>query len=119
MTSICVCGAGTMGSGIAQVVAQNGFSVIQFDVNDKMLLKSKSSIESSLQKLLEKEKITAQQKEDTIERLIFTSNINDCVADLIIEAVIEKKEINDHRQQKIVLEPLLICRDSSERNRSL
>lgn len=90
---ICVCGAGTMGSGIAQVVAQNGFTVIQFDVNDEMLLKSKSSIESSLKKLSEKEKITAQEKEETIKRIIFTSNINDCTADLIIEAVVEKKEI--------------------------
>ena len=51
-----------MGSGIAQVIAQNGFSVIQFDVNDEMLLKSKSSIENSLQKLLEKEKITKQER---------------------------------------------------------
>jgi 3-hydroxybutyryl-CoA dehydrogenase len=90
---ICVCGAGTMGSGIAQVVAQNGFTVIEFDVNEEMLLKSKSSIESSLQKLSEKEKITEQQKEETIKRIIFTSNINDCFADLIIEAVVEKKEI--------------------------
>jgi 3-hydroxybutyryl-CoA dehydrogenase len=90
---ICVCGAGTMGSGIAQVVAQNGFSVIQFDVNNEMLLKSKSSIESSLQKFLEKEKITPQQQEETIKRIKLTSDINDCVADLIIEAVVEKKEI--------------------------
>jgi len=42
---------------------------------------------------LEKEKITEQQKEETIRRVTFTSNINDCVADLIIEAVVEKKEI--------------------------
>ena len=90
---ICVCGAGTMGSGIAQVVAQNGFTVIEFDVNEEMLLKSKSSIKSSLQKLSEKEKITEQQKKETINRIIFTSNINDCFADLIIEAVVEKKEI--------------------------
>jgi 3-hydroxybutyryl-CoA dehydrogenase len=90
---ICVCGAGTMGSGIAQVVAQNGFAVIQFDVSTEMLLKSKLSIENSLQKLSDKKKITAQQKEETLKRLTFTSDINDCIADLIIEAVIEKKEI--------------------------
>ena len=58
-----------MGSGIAQVIAQNGFTVIQFDVNDEMLLKSKSSIESSLKKLSEKEKITTQQKEETMQRI--------------------------------------------------
>ncbi len=82
-----------MGSGIAQVVAQNGFAVIQFDVNAAMLLKSKSSIESSLQKLLKKEKITAGEKEEIIQRIAFTVDANDCIADLIIEAVVEKKEI--------------------------
>ncbi len=90
---ICVCGAGTMGSGIAQIAAQNGFDVIQFDVNEEILFKSKSSIENSLQKLLEKEKITTQKKEESIKRITFTSKIKDCVADIILEAVIEKKEI--------------------------
>ena len=42
--TICVCGAGTMGSGIAQVAAQAGFNTIQFDVNEAMLLKSKAGI---------------------------------------------------------------------------
>ena len=70
---ICVCGAGTMGSGIAQVVAQNGFAVIEFDVNEEMLSKSKSSIENSLQKLLEKEKITdaAKRRNDGANNIHF------------------------------------------------
>ncbi|HNE94196.1 MAG TPA: 3-hydroxyacyl-CoA dehydrogenase NAD-binding domain-containing protein, partial [Chitinophagaceae bacterium] len=46
--TICVCGAGTMGSGIAQVTAQAGFKTIQFDVNENMLDKSKIAIEKSL-----------------------------------------------------------------------
>ena len=82
-----------MGSGIAQVAAQSGFNVIQFDVNKEMLLKSKASISNSLQKLVDKQKITAQQKEEIIQRIIFTSEIKDCVADIIIEAVIEDKKI--------------------------
>ena len=80
-----------MGSGIAQVAAQNGFSVIQFDVNEAILLKSKASIENSLQKLVEKEKLNTQQKEDILQRLIFTSVLNNCIADVVIEAVIENK----------------------------
>lgn len=92
-----------MGSGIAQVVAQNGFTVIVFDVNEEMLLKSKSSIGSSLQKLSEKAKITEQQNEETIQRIIFTSNINDCVADLIIEAVVEKTEIKQQLFDALLL----------------
>ncbi len=82
-----------MGSSIAQIAVQNDFHVIQFDVNESMLLKSKQAIESSLQKLIEKGKITAQRKEEILQCIIFTSSINNCIADVIIEAVVENKEI--------------------------
>ncbi len=90
--TICVCGAGTMGSGIAQVAAQNGFYTIQFDVNETMLEKSKAAIEKSLGSLVAKEKITAAQKEETLQRIKFTSDLMDCIADVFIEAIVEKKE---------------------------
>lgn len=90
MTTICVCGAGTMGSGIAQVAAQSGYKTIQFDVNESMLEKSKSGIEKSLQMLLEKNKISDLQKEQALSNLSLTSDINTCKADIIIEAIIEK-----------------------------
>jgi 3-hydroxybutyryl-CoA dehydrogenase len=82
-----------MGSGIAQIAAQNGFDVIQFDVNEEMLLKSKTSIEISLQKLADKQKIHPDKKEEILQRIFFTSEKNNCVADVIIEAVVEKKEV--------------------------
>ena len=91
--TICVCGAGTMGSGIAQVAAQAGYTTIQFDVSDEMLQKSKTSIEKSLDYLVGKNKITPEDKKDTLRRIKFTSNILDCIADVIIEAIVEKKEI--------------------------
>jgi 3-hydroxybutyryl-CoA dehydrogenase len=90
--TICVCGSGTMGSGIAQVCAQAGFGTIQFDVNETMLIKSKALIEKNLQLLLEKEKINADKKSAAIEKIIFTNNIQTCKADLIIEAIIENKD---------------------------
>ncbi len=93
MKTICVCGAGTMGSGIAQVSAQAGFSTIQFDLSDAMLEKSKSQIEKSLDYLVGKTKITSEEKKEIFQRLKFTANINDCIANVIIEAIIEKKEI--------------------------
>ncbi len=89
---ICVCGAGTMGSGIAQVAALAGFDAIQFDVNSTMLEKSKAGIEKNLQWLLDKEKISSEQKDQCMLRLQFTDQLTDCVADIIIEAIIEKKE---------------------------
>ena len=53
-----VVGSGIMGSGIAQVAASAGFSVILFDVNLKALDKGKNGIEKSLSKFVEKNKIT-------------------------------------------------------------
>lgn len=91
--TICVCGAGTMGSGIAQVAAQSGYKTIQYDLSEDMLAKSRAAITSSLEKLTEKQKITAAEKEAALANLSFTDNIHDCVADLVIEAIVEKEEI--------------------------
>jgi 3-hydroxybutyryl-CoA dehydrogenase len=89
---ICVCGAGTMGSGIAQIAAQAGYNTIQFDVNEAMLEKSKANITSTLQKLVEKNKISEEEKNAVFKRLSFTHAIENCKADVIIEAIIENKE---------------------------
>ncbi len=90
--TICVCGAGTMGRGIAQVAAMAGFATIQFDVKADMLDKSLTLITKNLDWLVGKEKISASQHKAALEGIRFTSNVNDCIADLFIEAIIEKKE---------------------------
>jgi 3-hydroxybutyryl-CoA dehydrogenase len=90
--TICVCGAGTMGSGIAQVAAQAGFLTIQFDLNPDMVEKSKQSMLAALSKMVEKARITVVDKDAILNRILFTSDIQHCRADLIIEAIIEKKE---------------------------
>lgn len=89
---ICVCGAGTMGSGIAQASAASGFFTILYDLSDAVLEKAQSSIEKNLQSLVEKHKITGNAKEETLNNLKFTNNLHDCLADVIIEAIIEKPE---------------------------
>lgn len=81
-----------MGTGIAQVSAQSGFETIVYDVAQSYLDTSKAKIEKVLEMLLIKEKITTAQKTDTLQRLHFTTNIEDCKAGLIIEAIIENKE---------------------------
>lgn len=91
--TICVCGAGTMGSGIAQVAAQSGYQTIQYDLSDAMLQKSKASVNSSLDKLVARQKITPEEKEIILNRIRFTHVIDDCIADVIIEAVVEKAEV--------------------------
>lgn len=82
-----------MGSGIAQVSAMAGFKTILFDVSEEIVQKAKSKIENDLQKIVEKQKISSQKKDNTLQQLSFTSNINNCIADVVIEAVIEKLEI--------------------------
>jgi 3-hydroxybutyryl-CoA dehydrogenase len=82
-----------MGSGIAQVAAQAGYQTIQYDLSEEMLAKSKSSIEKSLDFLVSKEKISIAEREAIIHRIIFTSDIKICKADVVIEAIIEKPEI--------------------------
>jgi 3-hydroxybutyryl-CoA dehydrogenase len=89
---ICVCGAGTMGSGIAQVAAQSGFNTILFDVNESVLIKAQTSIQKNLQFLVDKSKISPVEKEEIYHRLQFITEIKDCVGMLIIEAIIEKPE---------------------------
>ncbi len=90
INTIAVCGAGTMGSGIAQCAAQNGFFTILFDVQDATLLKAKTAIEVSLENLVKKEKITEAQKVATIQRIQYVSDVQQCLADVIIEAIIER-----------------------------
>ncbi len=91
--TICICGAGTMGSGIAQVSAQSGYRTIQFDLSGEMLEKSRKGIDISLNKLVEKGKMSGEEKQAILDRILFTTHAEDCVADMIIEAIIEKKEV--------------------------
>ncbi len=90
ITTICVCGAGTMGSGIAQVAAQHNFSTILFDINTEMLKKAKSSIEASLNMLANKGKFTAEEATTMASHITYSSNIDACKADLVIEAIVEQ-----------------------------
>ncbi len=92
MNTICICGAGTMGSGIAQVSAAAGFTTILYEVNEDVLLKAKDKLHTGLQTLVDRQKIAAQKKDDILQHLRFTSNIQECVADVVIEAIIEKVE---------------------------
>lgn len=87
---ICICGAGTMGSAIAQAAASSGFYTILYELNAAVLEKAQFSIEKNLHSLVEKRKITGNAKEETLNNLKFTNNLHDCLADVIIEAIIEK-----------------------------
>ena len=80
-----------MGSGIAQAFVQGGFNVMLYDLDKTILAKSRTTIEKNLQQLVEKNKINVDEKKATLNRLAFVDDISACVADIIIEAVIEKE----------------------------
>ena len=82
-----------MGSGIALCAAQYGFETILFDTNELVLNNAQSSVNKNLDVLLEKNKITTSEKALILQRLKYTNQINDCIAPLIIEAIVEKPEI--------------------------
>ncbi len=88
--TICICGAGTMGSGIAMVSAQAGFQTILFDLNDAVLEKAQTTILASWNQLLAKGKINSEDLSRFQSLIQFTDKLADCQADLIIEAIIEK-----------------------------
>src|SRR6185312_3882291 len=91
--TIAVCGAGTMGAGIAQVAAVSGYNTILFDVQAGMPEKARQQISQQLDVLVGKSRMTVEEKEQVMSRLLFTGNIADCKADLIIEAIVEKADI--------------------------
>ena len=79
-----------MGSGIAQVAAMGGYRTLLYDVDAGMVQKGMAAIEKNLQTLTEKKKLNTEEQQDILQRLSGTSRIEDCVADLIIEAIIEQ-----------------------------
>jgi len=82
-----------MGSGIAQVAAMGGYRTVLYDVDENMVSKGRAAIEKSLESLVEKKKLTTEQQAAILGRLSWSADLNDCVADLLIEAIVERPEI--------------------------
>lgn len=89
-----VIGAGTMGSGIAQVAAQCGHPVFLMDASTDQLDRAKSGIEKSLMKLVEKGKFTEDQKKSIEASVSYVRSLEAlATCDVIIEAIVEKMEV--------------------------
>lgn len=89
---IAVCGAGTMGTGIAQAAAQAGFATVLYDVQEDTLRKAQAAIAQSLQFLVKKEKLTTEAAAAALDRLSFTTRLEDCAAQVAIEAIVERTD---------------------------
>jgi 3-hydroxybutyryl-CoA dehydrogenase len=91
---IAVLGAGTMGNGIAQVFAQNGHDVVLRDLSQPILDRARGSIERSLNKLVEKGRLTAVDRDASLARVRPSTDIAAAAgARLVVEAVVESFEV--------------------------
>jgi 3-hydroxybutyryl-CoA dehydrogenase len=89
-----VAGAGSMGAGITQVVAQAGFHVQVVDVNEEIWGRAKKTITTSLERMVKKGTITEAQMEETLGRIRFSTDVASLAGvPFIIEAVFENIEV--------------------------
>ena len=94
MIKVSIIGAGTMGTGIAQIAATKGHQVCLYDTFDGAVENSKLKLNKILNRLVEKERISKDEKENILSRINFTQDIKDIKqSGLIIEAIIEDLEI--------------------------
>ena len=95
MKNVSVIGAGTMGNGIAHVFAMNGFDVKLIDISADSLERAIATISKNLDRMIAKEKISAEDKEATMSKIETTQNLEDGVAeaDLVVEAATERLDL--------------------------
>jgi 3-hydroxybutyryl-CoA dehydrogenase len=99
--NIAVIGAGTMGTGIAQVAATTGIGVILMDVDENLLQRSQKIMDKSLSKLQEKGRLS-EDKDAVLDRIRTTTALEDCRdVDFVVEAVFESFDV-----KKAVIEKL-------------
>ena len=93
MTNIVVIGGGTMGNGIAHTAAASGFDVVLIDVADDILQRAVSTINSNLQRAVDKGKLTAEERDATVARIRPQTDLQAAKdADIVIEAILENLE---------------------------
>ncbi|MBI4852467.1 MAG: 3-hydroxybutyryl-CoA dehydrogenase [Acidobacteria bacterium] len=97
-----VIGCGLMGAGIAQVSAVAGYQVVACEVEQRFLDKGMANITGSLAKLVEKGKLSDEDRTATLSRLKGSTDLNDLAdCNLIIEAIIENKKIKQETYIKL------------------
>ena len=95
MKRVVVIGAGTMGNGIAHVFAQSGHTVTLVDVQAAALERAQATIDRNLDRLVAKERLTAEDKAATLSRLTTSTEMHGAVsdADLVVEAATERLDL--------------------------
>lgn len=117
MKKLGVVGSGTMGNGIAQTAAQNGYEVILYDIVDSQLVKAEAAIRGALEKRVAKGKMEQAVMDDTLAKISYTCDINKLAdRDVIVEAVVEKVSIKQSvftQLEKLVSKECLLGTNTS------
>ena len=96
ISKVGVVGCGLMGSGIAEIAAKSGFEVMVREVSDEFLEVGQKRIRKSMDRAVDKEKLTAEDRDAAWERLSFTTAVSDLAdCDLVIEAIVEDLEMKN------------------------
>ena len=96
ISKVGVVGYGLMGSGIAEIAAKSGFDVVVREVNDELLEKGKGRIRKSMDRAVDKEKLSAEDRDAAWARLTFVTEVAGLAeCDLVIEAIVEDLEIKN------------------------
>ena len=94
MKNISVLGCGTMGNGIAQTFAQYSYNVVLYDINKDNLERAKLTINKNLDRMVKKEVISQEKKNNTLNNIISTTDFNLIKkSDLVVEAISENIEL--------------------------
>lgn len=103
LQQVAVIGAGTMGNGIAQVCAQSSLQVRVCDLSAAVLERAQKSVAASLDRIVAKGKLTAEQRDATLGRIAWGASLEEAVAnaDVVIEAVPERMELKVDTFRKV------------------
>lgn len=115
--AIGVIGAGTMGNGIAQVAARAGLSVVMHDINDEFISRGISAIDKSLQRDVDKQRTTAEEKDRIVSRIKPSTALSDLRdTDFVVEAVTENLAVKSDlfaRLDRIVRDEVILASNTS------
>ncbi|TVR16944.1 MAG: 3-hydroxybutyryl-CoA dehydrogenase [Balneolaceae bacterium] len=101
-----ILGAGTMGTGIAQVASSNGHDVVLFDISARQFTQSENGLVKILNRQVEKKRMTAEEITAILQRITFSSELSDCAdCGFIIEAIVEDTDAKKQLFQSI--EPMV------------
>ena len=96
ISKVGVVGCGLMGGGIAEIAAKSGFDVIVREVTQELLENGEARIRKSMERAVQKEKLSAEDRDAALGRLSFTTNVPDLQdCDIVLEAIVEDLEIKN------------------------